>query len=179
MVTFLSRLLIISGVLFLLLGFLLLIQRYNPNRVAFATEPVLVPTSAQYLIDTPKKLRISERQIEQDIVLTEVMGGKWENSNHGVSYLVNSAIPGEVGNSIMYGHNWSSILGKLKDVQPNDLVTVQFESGKEKQFLVEYVFEVKPSQVDILGPTDYPRLTIYTCSGFLDRNRLVVVAKAI
>ena len=37
--------------------------------------------------------------------------------------------------------------------------------------------EVKPNAVEILESADDSRLTIYTCSGFLDTARFVVVAK--
>lgn len=181
MITFFSRLLILSGILFLLFGFTLLYQRYSPNRLAFAADVSTISSTSSdiQIIDMPSKLVISSRGITQDIYPAEVLAKKWEVNDKGVSFLRSSTLPGEVGNSIMYGHNWTSILGNLKDVKPNDLITISFESGKEKQFIVEYVYEVKPSQIDILAQTDYPRLTIYTCSGFLDSKRLVVTARLI
>ncbi len=174
----LSRLFIISGVFLLLFGFLLLYQRYAPNRLAFATEPESTVILNE-LVDVPSRLIIPGRSINQPIFLSEVLAGKWGVSPSGVSFLHQSVLPGEVGNSIMYGHNWSSILGDLETVLPDDVIRVEFQSGKHVLFEVEYVFEVEPSQVDILGPVNYARLTVYTCSGFLDSKRLVVVARKI
>lgn len=38
---------------------------------------------------------------------------------------------------------------------------------------------VSPQEVEVLSPTEEAILTLYACTGFLDRERLVVVAKAL
>jgi sortase (surface protein transpeptidase) len=89
-----------------------------------------------------------------DISDGEVVDDRWSISDTGVSYLTSSVVPGTAGNSVMYGHNKGDILGGLP-------------------------MQIKPTQVEILNQSDDTRLTIYTCSGFLDTARFVVVGKLI
>jgi len=105
-----------------------------------------------------------------------MINDEWETTDKGVSFLDTSAIPGQLGNSIMYGHNWNSLLGNLKNVSPGQKIEIIDKNGLVTEFIVEIVQEVDPSNSDILAPTNDKRLTLYTCSGFLDSKRLVVTA---
>ena len=42
--------------------------------------------------------------------------------------------------------------------------------------MIEYTQVVTPDQTHILAPSDDRRVTLYTCTGFLDRKRFVVTA---
>ena len=95
----------------------------------------------------------------------------------GLSYLSSSPIPGEWGNSILYGHNWPNLFGPLKKIQKGDPVEVELSSGQTRTFEVVMTDTVTPNQTHILSKTDDVRLTLYTCTGFLDRNRFVVTAR--
>lgn len=79
----------------------------------------------------------------------------------------------------MYGHNWTSILGNLPKVKTGDVITVTMHDGKKKDFRIEYTAVVTPDQDYIIDNTNDVRLTLYTCTGFLDSKRFVVVAKPI
>jgi sortase (surface protein transpeptidase) len=48
--------------------------------------------------------------------------------------------------------------------------------GVKKEFKVEYTATVDPSQTYIIDNTKDTRITLYTCTGFLDSKRFVVVA---
>jgi len=93
--------------------------------------------------------------------------------------LLDSPIPGRIGNSIFYGHNWTSLLGNLVNAKPGQEISIAFGSGEIERFKISYVQVVKPSQTDILNQTNDRRITLYTCTGFLDSKRLVVVANLI
>jgi LPXTG-site transpeptidase (sortase) family protein len=114
--------------------------------------------------------------IDLPLIPSNITEGKWETTDQGVSYLVSSPIPGEKGNSIMYAHNWASLFGNLPSILPGDLVQIQFSDGTAKEFEVKYTSTVTPDNYSILAPTDDKRITIYTCSGFLDSHRFVAVA---
>ncbi|OGM69990.1 hypothetical protein A2975_05285 [Candidatus Woesebacteria bacterium RIFCSPLOWO2_01_FULL_44_14] len=45
------------------------------------------------------------------------------------------------------------------------------------EYRVEEINEVYPNQTQVIAPTTDERLTLYTCSGFADTKRLIVVAK--
>ena len=108
-----------------------------------------------------------------------IVNGRWMISDSGVSYLTTSALPGNRGNAVLYGHNLDNILGSLTQVADGDLVYVVMDSGNFYKYQIIERKEVKPNQVEILQNTTDSRVTIYTCSGFLDSARFVVVGKLV
>ena len=79
----------------------------------------------------------------------------------------------------LYGHNTKDVLGRLWKVQVGDIVEVTDSGGNTYKFEIFERKEVKPNTVDILESTQDSRLTIYTCSGFLDTARFVVAGKLV
>src|SRR3989344_529519 len=108
-----------------------------------------------------------------------VTGNRWLVSPTGVSFYPESALPGSSGNSVLYGHNTKEILAGLWRVQDRDFLYIVLANGGVVKYQVFEKKEVKPTQVEILDKSADSRLTIYTCSGFLDQARFVVVAKEV
>lgn len=107
-----------------------------------------------------------------------VQNDRWAISETGVSYYTNSALPGQ-GNTVIYGHNTKDKLGGLWRVSAGDQVYIVLANGDFVKYQITETKEVKPTQVEILVQTDEKRLTLYTCSGFLDRARFVVTANQV
>lgn len=124
----------------------------------------------------PAKLIIPALKLELPISPADIRGTRWEASTTGVSHLATSPIPGEVGNSVLYGHNWPNLLGNLPKIKLGQRLGVIFQDGSEKEFTVILTQTVDPNQTGILSPTEDIRVTLYTCAGFLDRKRFVVTA---
>lgn len=129
--------------------------------------------------DKPVMLYIPKIAKTLSIADGEVVGNRWSVSETGVSYLVTSALPGTFGNSVLYGHNRQDILGNLPKVTIGDDIYVVAESGEVIKYEVFERKEIQPTQVEILNDVGDSRLTIYTCSGFLDQARFVVVARLV
>jgi len=108
-----------------------------------------------------------------------VVDNRWSISETGVSYLTSSAAPGQIGNSVIYGHNRNDILGYLPKVTTGDPIFVVLANGDYVKYEVAETKVIEPTQVEILDQTHDSRLTIYTCTGFLDTARFVVVAEQI
>jgi LPXTG-site transpeptidase (sortase) family protein len=143
-------------------------QRNNPRRLEFENERREdVEQNAEGVL--PEELVIERVGIRLPVVVGKI-------TNEGVTYASDSAAVGERGNSIFYGHNWKSLLGELKRVVPGDEIEIVMADGSRKKFKVEYVQEVSPKEASVLEKTEDKRMTLYTCSGFLDRRRLVVTA---
>lgn len=106
----------------------------------------------------------------------KLTGQTWEYSDRGVSFWTDSALPGKRGNSVLYGHNWPNILGRLDEVAVGDAIEISLASGERIRFRVRDKRVVGARQNEILDQTDGAQLTVYTCVGFADRKRLVVVA---
>lgn len=174
MINTLSKLLIILGILsYISVGYFVF-ERTNPMRLSFA--------NAQYAANTqeiqkvhPQTFSIPDLSISLPIIPAKITNGTWEATKGGVSYLTSSPLPGEKGNSILYGHNFPNLLGKLPQIKPGQVMTVSFSDGTTKTFEVEYTVTVTPDQTHILEQSQDKRITVYTCTGFLDSKRFVVV----
>ncbi len=114
--------------------------------------------------------------MDLEIIPSKITNNTWEATSQGVSHLSSSPIPGEKGNSILYGHNWTNLLGNLTKIKPGAEINIILKNREKKIFIVEYVSIVGPNDTQILADTDDTRITLYTCTGFLDAKRFVVTA---
>ncbi len=115
-----------------------------------------------------------------DLVITPTsMADSNDESNFlGVSYLSSTPEPGDTGNSILYGHNWKSLLGRLSELTVDDTIVVRWDSSL-RTFRVKEKKIVAANDTSILENTENAQITLYTCTGFLDSKRLVIVAELI
>ncbi len=120
----------------------------------------------QWFLDTP-----ISKQVFVD--------NNWTISETEASYLQQSAQPGQKGNIIIYGHNKRSILGNIRALKGSEEVTITTNDGKKHKYKVSLIKEVNPDQTEYLLPTEEETLTLYTCSGFLDKKRFIVQAKPV
>lgn len=174
MKTFTSNFFFLVGVLFWIVTGFLVWQRYTPSRLAFATEPSRVVHSQKTVV--PTRLIIDSLSLTLPIVPAVIESGRWPATTDGVSYLTQTPVPGDVGNSVLYGHNFSYLLGSLTQVVPGDTIVIETSDGGAHIFTVDYTQVVTADQTHILDDTADSRITLYTCTGFLDLKRFVVVA---
>jgi LPXTG-site transpeptidase (sortase) family protein len=182
MKNFFSNILIALGVFLLIYSALLIYYRYSPNRLSFAYQNDNINTLDKETSEnrpTPVKVRIPSVDVSLPVIESRLIGDKLETTDQGISYLTNSAYPGDTGNSIFYGHNWTSLLGSLIYVKPGDIVEIEYNDTSRREFEIVSTMEVKPNQTAVLNQTPYSTVTIYTCSGFLDSKRFVVSARPV
>jgi LPXTG-site transpeptidase (sortase) family protein len=169
---------ILAGLALLIFGIYLVWERNSPQRISFESPPL--PQEGSIVegkiaaFGRPMLIKIPSIDKELQIIPSKIVNDQWESTKKGVSHLDTSPIPGEIGNSIIYGHNYSNILKDLTKVKVGDEISIVFENGGERKFEVIFTQEVRPDQSTILNPTGDRRVTIYTCSGFLDSKRFVV-----
>lgn len=120
----------------------------------------------QWFVDSP----ISEQVFDNN---------NWTISEKEASYLKQSAKPGENGNIIIYGHNTREIMGNIRALKGNEVITLTTKNGEERNYQISLITEVNPDQTQYLLPTQEETLTLYTCSGFLDSKRFIVQAHPI
>lgn len=137
------------------------------RKLSYSNEPKANP-SILYIPKLSRALKVSEGT---------VVNGRWTISPTGVSFYTASATPGTTGNSVIYGHNLANILGDLYLVDESDPIYVVLSSGNIVKYQVFEEKEVAPQSVEILNSSQDSLLTLYTCSGFLDSARFVVIAK--
>lgn len=168
-----SKLMMVFGFFCLLISLYFTYQRYSPVRLSFQNIPSSVKHSAK---EIPTEIFIKNLHLDLPIIQSKISNGKWEATTKGVSFLNSSPIPGEKGNSILYGHNFPNLLGNLQQVKPGDEVQIVMNDKSVRSFIVEYTSIVTPDQTHILSQTLDKRITLYTCTGFLDSKRFVVTA---
>ncbi len=169
-----SKILIFSGFLLIFFGTYLFLDRYSSRKLEFQDLKISKTVSSKII---PVRIIISALKIDSGIYPAKIDNGKWEATQNGISYLSSSPVPGSKGNAILYGHNFPNLLGNLNKIKPADIIEVVMNTGERKKFKVEFTHIVTPSQTHILSQTTDSRITLYTCTGFLDSKRFVAIAK--
>jgi len=170
-----SRPLLIFAILCFLATFFLIYQRNTPRRLAFDVENTVERVENELY---PTRITIDSLGIELPVAQSSIVDGKFQTTSKAVSFLTSSSAPGK-GNSVIYGHNWTSLFGDLVLAKPGMDITVSLNTGETKKYVVTSTAVVTPSQTEILDETEDSRLTIYTCTGFLDSKRFVTVAREV
>lgn len=169
-----STLLISLGFLILAFAIFFLWKRNDPQRLQFKGEYVSVDNTPD--ISVPIGIVIEDLSIKLPVVPAKRQAQGWETTSEGVSFLSDSTSPGEVGNSIFYGHNWGSILGNLRNAQTGQRIQIFLSDGTKREFEISRIQIVSPKDISVLDASDDRRITLYTCSGLFDQDRLVVTA---
>lgn len=171
---FLYRFLIIFGLGCYIIGVFLIWERNNPNRLAFKNYAGNYKN--EKVLNPPTRIIIRDLGIDLPIYPAKLKNNEWQTSTQGASYLTSSPIPGEIGNSIIYAHDWVSLFGPLLNVKAGEKVEVEFADKTQKTFVIGQTSVVSYNQTGVLAPTKDRRITLYTCTGFLDSQRMVAVA---
>lgn len=168
-----GKLLIVFGVCCLTFFGFLIWQRHYIRQISAVSQriPVNIPWH-----EHPVEVTIADLHIDLPVYSARITNGTWETTPEGVSYLSSSPLPGNLGNSILYAHNWSALFGNLRYAKPGQRVTIKFSDGAIRNFMIYYTAIVPASQLHILDGSSDRRITFYTCTGFLDSQRFVAVA---
>lgn len=126
---------------------------------------------------SPSRIIISSLKIDLPVTPGKIVDDVWEISDTGASYLLGSGIPGKPGNLVIYGHNKNNLFGPIRWLEKGDEIKIKNKREQEFIYKVVETKTVSPKNVEVLAPTEEAILTLYTCSGFLDSQRFIVVAK--
>lgn len=124
----------------------------------------------------PVSLELPSLGLKLPVSETVIRDGIWQTSGSELSHLTVSARPGQSGNIIIYGHNTDGVLGRLHKISVTDLVKITNRTGNIFIYKINNIKTVSPQSVEVVSPTEHELLTLYTCTGFLDSQRLVVTA---
>jgi LPXTG-site transpeptidase (sortase) family protein len=125
----------------------------------------------------PTRLVLPNVNIDIPITPGSVLDGNWQLSAKSVSLL---QIPLQGSNErgyVLYGHNWPVLLGNMRKVKVGEQLSLNYPDGESKEYAVTSVFRVDADQLSILDLAKPDTLVLYTCIGFLDSQRLVVLAQ--
>jgi sortase (surface protein transpeptidase) len=166
------KIIIIIGGILSLFAFYLIWLRVRPISVSAAVTTL----SSQKI---PVEFIYPTLALDLPIIPASREKGVWQLSDNGISYLVQSPLPGMPGNSVLYGHNWPNLLGPLDHAKPGQVFSIRMSDGKKERFVVQRTERVMSDELHILSPSNKRKITIYTCAGLFDTQRFVVEAYSV
>ena len=135
-------------------------------------------TSRFSLESLPKRIIIPSRSIDLPVKTARVVDGAWELSDDSASFGLGSATPESGGNTVIFAHAKWKLFRPLRKIKKDSRIYVL----TSKQWYVYEVTEIKTvlsSEIEVIKPTEDNTLTLFTCTGFADTKRLIVIAKRI
>ena len=127
-------------------------------------------------IPRPIHLKIPAINLSLPIGETTLRNNSWSIYKEGVSHLDISARPGEKGPIILYAHNTVDRFGSLPFVPPGQKIEISSQDGVTHTYTVVKRFETEANRVDLFAQRN-ETLILYTCYGFADLKRFVVIAQ--
>ena len=106
------------------------------------------------------KLKIPRLGIERQIV----HGDGDEQLKKGVGHYAGSTLPGEGGNFVIAGHR-DTVFRKLEGIKVDDQILVETSWGAY-EYKVKDIKIVESTEHSVIDPTNYEKLTMYTCYPF-------------
>lgn len=173
----LASIFFVAGIILILQGLFDISKRLGIYKPVQTASTIYHPEST--ISTTPSKISIPTLSLQLPVEPTLIKDSTWPTSQTGVSFLENSGKVGTVGNLIFYGHNWKNLLGSLHKVKVGESIVLHGQNGQDFHYSVAFIATVNANDVSILADSSDERITLYTCTGFLDQKRLVVVAKRV
>lgn len=170
--SFWGRWFLVGGLLLLMTSSLILFFKAPP--LSFETNPQV---SILPNIFFPQQVIIDSVGINLPVYQAQVEADNWPLFEDGASYLVGSGQIGQAGNVVIYAHNKKHLFGPIKEIKVGELIKIEDENDQVWTYQVEKILVVSPQEIGVLSSKNYPALTLYTCTGFLDQKRLTVIAR--
>lgn len=155
---------------FFVLGFMHIYDRYAEPIFAYS-QPTKhkIPSKLSAL---PVQLHIPALKLTLPISPEYISSDGWDVPKQTVAYIKNPELLGKPGGNILVGHNWTPLLGNLYKVQLGDTFELLYHDGTKKSFNIKEKSIVEAQDIHSLHSGD---VAIFTCAGFLDSKRLVVI----
>jgi len=167
-----TKLLLISGFLFVIIPTFFFVN--ETVQLAFFTPKV---TEVKRILPPPSWISIKSVGMELPVFEEAISGSTWGISTDGISHLNISANPGEEGPIILYGHNTNNRFGPIRWLSPGSQVDLLTTDGKHHLYKIVKTEQVDASFVTVLTSQKGENLILYTCDGFADLKRFIVIAR--
>lgn len=125
--------------------------------------------------EKPKRILIPRLKIDLEVKESEVISGYWKVFEDTAGWGVGTSAPGYLGNQVIFAHAREGLFGKLDEIMLGDNIYV-FNKSNWFLYKVSEIKEVYPGETEVIEQTKDERLTLYSCSGFRDEKRLVIIA---
>lgn len=167
-----TKLYFASGLLFILISLV-----WNLNQTIQLTFfPPSLKATEGHSTSHPTQISIDKVGIDLPIEETAINNGAWQVAQNAVSHLTVSARPGEKGPIILYDHNTDDKFGPIRWLWKGDTIQIKTADNKMHTYKISQTMKVAPDKMDIFTQQKGESLILYTCDGFADLERFVVIA---
>lgn len=148
--------------------------------ISFESEPIEIKLAPSDVDEEsiPEKIVIPQLGIDLAVDKAEIVGGFWKVFEDRAGWGEGSGVPGKPGNQVIFAHAKEGLFLQLQSIKVGESIYVFTKSGWYN-YEVREIKKVYPSQTEVITETDDETLTLYTCSGFRDSKRLIVIAKRV
>jgi sortase (surface protein transpeptidase) len=126
----------------------------------------------------PQRVLVPNLGVDVEVKPAKIISGVWEVFPDTASFGLGSAVPGETGNTVIFAHARKGLFLPLEKITNGTKIYVMTPKNWFSYKVTE-IKKVSPNDISIIEPTLDETLTLYTCSGFADSLRLIVIAKRI
>ena len=113
--------------------------------------------------DTYPIARLTSARSDDELFV--LSGASGRTLAFGPGHLASSALPGDVGNSVLIGHR-DTHFRFLAELATGDVLTIDRDDGRRFDFAVSSLDVVDVGRATVVLDSDAPRLTLITCYPF-------------
>ncbi len=134
---------------------------------AYVPPPIPTPS-----VEQSRRIQIPAIDVDSPII----QGDDWEQLKKGVGQHIGSALPGTVGNMVLSGHNdiYGEVFRYLDRLSPGDEIIVSTER-QSYTYVITKIEIVDPTDVWVMGETDYASATLISCYPYRVNNKRIIV----
>ena len=170
-----TKLLFCTGLLLVLVPSFFYVNEFI--QLSFFTPKV--PIVVQKHLSRPIEIIISTVDMDLPIEETVIAHNAWQIADNGASHLSTSARPGENGPIIIYSHNTNDRFGPIRWLSTGKQITLKTQDNKTHEYKITRTLQVAPDKTSIFFSEKGETLFLYTCDGFADLERFIIVAKPV
>ncbi len=113
------------------------------------------------------------------IVPGGIIGDEWLLFDDKAVYLQSSGLLGEGYNTVIYAHSRKGLFKNIKDLNIGDSIHITGDNGELYSYKVYEMETVNLKEVSKLKSTEPNIVTLFTCDGPLDQDRVIVRASLV
>lgn len=131
----------------------------------------------QQIYNPPIQIEIPKTKTNLIVEPGSITNGVWTISEDGATHLLSSSAPGQGGNTVIYAHNKKDLFGPIRWLNVGDEIILKNMNGEVFNYEITDKKTVSPKEISYVLQKNEETLTLYTCTGFADKDRYIVIAK--
>lgn len=145
-------------------------------RIVHANVPDTVSVNPVAIATVPSQISIPSIAIQANIAPGGIADNTWILNDTAAFYLPSSGKLNEGFNTVIYAHKLPNLFGDLHKVQIGDIIEIKDEPGTTFRYQIFDKQVINPQDVEKIKSSIPNALTLFTCDGIADTERLVVQA---